>query len=74
MNDLDGYPHDYGQHCCCVTCSGPEGDECTPDTFSGHCVRCNRAPVQDPPEVTAAILEGIAARVNRQARGQLQWL
>lgn len=74
MTAGDGFPHDYGQHCCCVTCSGPEGDECTPDVLTGHCVRCNRAPVLDSPDATAAILEAIAERVNAQARGQLSWL
>lgn len=69
----DGFPHDYGQHCCCETCSGPEGDECTPDTLTGHCTRCNRAPVTDDPETTARILEAIAARIAWQAEGQMSW-
>lgn len=70
----DGFPHDYGEHCCCVTCSGPEGDECTPDRWTGACVRCNRPAVIDDPDTTAEILEGIAARINATAQGQTSWL
>lgn len=68
-----GFPHDYGQHCCCVACSA-EGDECRPDVLTGSCVRCNRRPVQDDPETTAALLEAIAERIAHTAQGQTSWL
>lgn len=69
-----GYPHDYGQPCCCADCTGPDGEDCTPDVLTGHCTRCNRAPTWDDRETTATILEGIAERIAHQAEGQTSWL
>jgi hypothetical protein len=71
---MDGLPHDYGRLCCCESCTGPDGEDCTPDAWTGACVRCNRQPVADDPETTATILEAIAERVSSQADGQTSWI
>jgi hypothetical protein len=68
-----GMPHDYGQHCCCVDCTGPDGEDCRPDLFGTRCERCGRPAVRDDRATTAEILEAIAARVLAQLPGQLSW-
>jgi hypothetical protein len=67
----DGYPHDYGQLCCCADCTGPEGMDCAPGLY-GDCTRCNRKAVHDDPDgqYVAAILDNL----TRQAEGQTSWL
>lgn len=69
---MDGYPHDYGERCCCETCTGPDGDLCRPDDWQGNCGRCGRKAVRDSREITAQLLETIAD--NLPVAGQTSWL
>ena len=67
----DGYPHDYGQHCCCADCTGPEGTDCVPDLY-GDCARCGRKAEHDDPD--GQYVAAIVARLADQAEGQTSWL
>jgi hypothetical protein len=69
-----GFPHDYGQPCCCVDCTGPDGEDCSPDVWGSSCRRCNRPAVRDDRETTAEVFEAIAATIATTAQGQLSWL
>lgn len=71
---MDGFPHDYGERCCCADCTGPDGELCIPDLYGRACTRCNRPAVTDDRETTATVLEGIAERIASQAEGQTSWL
>lgn len=68
---MDGYPHDYGQRCCCADCTGPDGMDCTPDLY-GDCARCGRKAEHDDPDGT--YVAAIVANLAHQAEGQTTWL
>lgn len=69
-----GLPHDYGQPCCCVDCTGPDGEDCRPDLYGQACRRCGRPAVRDSRETTAELFEGIAESLAGVVPGQTSWL
>ena len=68
----DGYPHDYGQHCCCADCTGPDGTDCVPDLYGSQCARCGRKAEHDDPD--GSYIAAILDRLDAQAIGQTSWI